>query len=97
MMQKENILTVLQEYKRDYAEKYGILAIGVFGSVARGEAGESSDVDICIQTINPDPFNLVHIKEDLESRVHSHVDIIRVREKMNPDLREQIKRDAIYV
>lgn len=96
-MPRESILGVLREYKKEYAEKYGILAMGVFGSVARDDAREGSDVDICIQTKNPDPFALVHIREDIESRVQAHVDIIRIREKMNPYLRQRIERDAIYV
>ena len=96
-MTKEMIIGVLREFKKQYSEKYGILTLGLFGSVARDDAREGSDVDICIQTINPAPFTLVHIKEDIESRVQAHVDIIRVREKMNPYLRKQIERDAIYV
>jgi len=96
-MQREEVLSILQAYKSDFSQKYGILAIGVFGSVARNEAESDSDVDICIKMKNPDPFNLVHIKEDIESRVKTHVDIIRVREKMNPYLRQRIEKDAVYV
>lgn len=40
------MLNILREYKREYSEKYGILEIGVFGSMARGEATSESDVDI---------------------------------------------------
>ena len=96
-MTRDDILTILREFKRDYAEKYGILEIGIFGSFARDEAREDSDVDICIKTRTPNPFVLVHIKEDLEGRVHKRVDIIRVRERMNPYLRERIERDGRYV
>lgn len=96
-MQREEVLSVLQVYKRDFSEKYGILEIGIFGSVARNEASDDSDVDICIKIRNPDPFSLVHIKEDIEHRVKKHVDIIRMREKMNPYLRQRIEKDAVYV
>ena len=96
-MTRDDILTILREFKRDYAEKYGILEIGIFGSFARDEAREDSDADICIKTRTPNPFVLVHIKEDLEGRVHKHVDIIRVRERMNPFLRQRIEKDARYV
>jgi predicted nucleotidyltransferase len=96
-MKRERILAILREFKRDYAEKYGILEIGVFGSMARDEAGEDSDVDICIKTKTPNPFTLVHIKEDIEGLTGKHVDIVRVREKMNPFLRERIEREGRYV
>jgi uncharacterized protein len=87
----------LREYKQAFAEKYGILEIGVFGSVARDEATSESDVDICIKTRTPDAFALVHIRDDLESRVRKHVDIVRVREKMNPALKSRLQKEALYV
>jgi hypothetical protein len=96
-MKRESLLAILQEFKRDYAEKYGILEIGVFGSMARDEAGEDSDVDIFIKTKTPNPFVLVHIKADIEGLTGKHVDIIRLREKMNPFLRERIEKEGRYV
>ena len=96
-MNRDEILTVLRKYKRNYAEQYGILEIGVFGSVARGEIREDSDIDICIKTQTPNPFVLVHIKESLEELVHKPVDIVRVRENMNPFLKKRIEKEALYV
>ena len=96
-MNRDNILTILREFKQKYAEKYGILELGLFGSVARDTAGVESDVDICIKIRNPDPYVLVHVKEELEERVRKHVDIVRVREKMNPFLKARIEKDGIYV
>ncbi len=96
-MKRDDVLAILREFKRDRAEEYGILEIGIFGSVARDEAGGDSDVDICIKTRTPNPFALVHIKEEIEKRVKRRVEIIRVREKMNPFLRERIDREGRYV
>ncbi|MBI4665650.1 MAG: nucleotidyltransferase domain-containing protein [Nitrospinae bacterium] len=96
-MGREEILDILRDYKRRYAEKYGILEIGVFGSVARDEAHVDSDVDICVKTSTPDAFALVHIKEDIESLVGKHVDIIRVRDRMNPFLKKRIEQEGLYV
>ena len=96
-MTRDEILAVLREFKRDHAEQYGILEIGIFGSLARDEARDDSDVDICIKTRTPDAFALVHIKESIEALVRKHVDIVRVREKMNPFLKERIEKEAHYV
>jgi uncharacterized protein len=96
-MKRDDILAILREFKREYAEKYGILEIGIFGSMARDEAREDSDVDICIKTKTPNPFTLVHIKEDIEGLIHKRVDIVRVREKMNSFLRERIEKEGQYV
>ena len=96
-MERDDILDILRQFKRDYAQHYGILEIGVFGSTARNEFRDDSDVDICIRTQTPDPFVLVHIKEAIEDLVHKKVDIVRVREKMNPFLKERIDHEALYV
>lgn len=96
-MGRDAILSILRDFKRNYGEKYGILEIGVFGSAARDEIRDDSDVDICIKTKTPDPFALVHIKENIENLVRKHVDIVRIREKMNPFLKERIEKEGIYV
>jgi uncharacterized protein len=96
-MIRDDILLFLSDFKRDYSEKYGIIEIGVFGSIARDDARDDSDLDICIKTRTPNPFNLVHIKEDIEQRTNKRVDIVRVREKMNPFLKTRIEKEAVYV
>ncbi len=96
-MSRDAVLAVLREFKRNYAEQYGILELGLFGSVARDAAGAESDVDVCVKTRTPNPFVLVHIKEDIEKIVRKHVDIVRVREGMSPFLKARIETEGIYV
>jgi uncharacterized protein len=96
-MNRAEILEIIRQYKQENSEKYGINAIGVFGSYARDMASEDSDVDIVIETREPDLYKMVHIKEDLEQRLNRPVDIVRKREKMNPYLKKRIERDAEYV
>jgi len=88
---------LLKQYKEANVDKYGILEMGLFGSVARDEAKENSDVDICVRTKVPDMFIMIHMKEELQTLFSTDVDIIRVREKMNPFLKKRIEKDAIYV
>jgi predicted nucleotidyltransferase len=94
---KNEIVKMLRDYKQRYAEKYGIKTLGLFGSVARDQSGENSDLDICVTMQTPNPFLLAHIKVELEQIVHRRVDIVRVREKMNPFLKKRIEKDGIYV
>ena len=96
-MNRNHVLNLLAQYKKNNLDKYGIEDIGIFGSVARDEATESSDVDICIKTKTPDMFMFVHIKEDLQNLFHKSVDLVRLRERMNPYLKERIDKEAIYV
>jgi len=96
-MQRELAIRLLEIFKEQNRQKYGIEAIGLFGSVARDEAKSSSDVDICIKTKKADLFAMVHIKEELQELMSSDIDIVRVREKMNPFLKNRIEKEAIYV
>jgi hypothetical protein len=97
VLQKNEVLTILSDHKPRFNEKYGVTALGVFGSVARDEAIPDSDVDIVVRMREPKLFFMVHIKETLEDAFQRPVDIIHYREKMNPFLKKRIDRDAVYV
>ena len=96
-MTQSDVIDILTAFKKLSAEKYGIVSLGVFGSVARNQISDHSDVDIVLQTQIPDPYLIVHIKEDLESLLAHSVDIVRLRKTMNPSLMQRIEQEAIYV
>jgi predicted nucleotidyltransferase len=97
MLDRDEALRLLTGCKREMQTRYGITAIGLFGSFARNQATEDSDVDIVVQLSEPDLFTLVHIKDELEDALHRRVDILQYREKMNPYLKRQIEQEAVYV
>ena len=95
--QKKKILSILKENTSVLFEKYGVTRIGIFGSVARDDASEASDVDIVYEMSRPNLFTVVHLKEELEHILHCSVDLVRYREKMNPLLKKRIEKDGVYV
>jgi len=96
-MKQIEIIKILSQYKKEKSKKYGIDVLGFFGSTARAQNTESSDLDICIKTKEANPFAIVHIKSEIEQLVNKKVDIVRIREKMNPFLKSRIEKEAIYV
>ena len=58
---------------------------------------EQSDIDIVVELEDPDMFNLISIKQDLEEELSRPVDIVRYRERMNAFLKAKIEKEAIYV
>ncbi len=97
MISSKYALEILRQFMQESGDRYGILKLGVFGSVARDEAKDDSDVDVVISLETPDPYFIVHIKEALEQRLGCHVDIVRLRDKMNSFLKQRIEREAFYV
>ena len=95
-MNTADYLQLLRQYKASASKKYGIKRIGIFGSVARGEQTENSDVDIVVSLTQPRLFNLVHIKEELQQLFGRPVDIVRERDNMDILLKNCIQRDGIY-
>lgn len=96
MKTREDYMAILRKYRTLKSDVYGIIKIGIFGSVARKEQTEDSDVDICVEMKKPDLFTMVHIKGDLQELFGKSVDIVRLRKNMNPMLLSRIQRDGIY-
>ena len=85
-------ITLLRKYMAENASKYGIMRMGIFGSVARDEQTVESDVDVYVELQTPSMFSLVHIKEELQYLL----DIVRLREDMDGILRLNIMEEGIY-
>ena len=90
-------IQLLAVYMQTHASVYHIKRMGIFGSVARGEQTENSDIDICYEGEAPTLFTLVRIKYELEALLGRPVDLVRVREKMDEVLKPTIQEEAIYV
>ena len=96
-MKREEILNKLKKHKPILEKKYGIVRLGIFGSVARGDIKDNSDVDVIVEIRNVDPFILLDIKEELTHLLSCRVDLIRLRKNLNEFLKKGIEKEAIYV
>ena len=75
-------------------DKYGAKNVRVFGSVARGEADEKSDIDLLVSLgKNFGLFELVDLEKELSGVLGRKVDILSDRIQ-RPGLRERILKDA---
>jgi predicted nucleotidyltransferase len=77
----------------DTIKPFNPVKIGIFGSVARGENTENSDIDILYQLEDPvGLFNLVRIKNSLEKKLNKKVDLVSER-YVHPKLKPSIMND----
>ena len=96
-MGKDECIKLLKKYMTILKEKYGITSLSLFGSTARGEQTEQSDIDLFVDTQTPNPFLLQDAKEFLEKEMGTSVDIIRSHEYLNQRLRKRILKDRVTI
>lgn len=90
-------LQVLAAHLETLKQEYDIAAIAVFGSIARDEGDENSDVDILVTfTRAPGLFRFMDLQAFLESILGRRVDLATER-ALRPALRERILAEAIGV
>ena len=76
-------------------QQYGISKAAVFGSVARNEATEKSDIDIIVSfTKRYDLFDLVGLKQDLEEVLKLPVDLITFDALKNDAFARRVLSDS---
>ena len=77
-------------------QKYGINEVYLFGSYARGEANNNSDIDIFCEKGNIKTFiDQEKLYDDLENALNKKVDIIYTTTKVNDEFKENIMEDMI--
>ena len=90
-------ISLLRAYMQQSASKYGIIRMGIFGSVARHEQSRDSDIDIYIEGELKGFFPLAGIKVELEELLGCSVDLVRLRDKMDIFLKQRIIKEGISV
>jgi hypothetical protein len=96
-MTKDECIKLLKKCMNILKDKYGITSLSLFGSTARGEQKEGSDIDLFVDTETANPFLLMDAKEFLEKETGTPVDIIRNHQNLNPRLRKRILKDGIFI
>ena len=99
MIQQKDILIYLKNNKELFHKQFNIVKLGIFGSFARNEQTEYSDIDIIIEMPRgtDDIFEKTQsFKELLKAHFHREIDICRER-AIKPLFKEMILKNTIYV
>ena len=96
-MNTSEVIAILRQFKAGFSEKFGIKTLGLFGSFARKQQQESSDVDVVVTLKDPDFFTLVAIRDELEKLLGHKVDVVNSRETLRDPFKANILKDAIFV
>lgn len=92
-MDQETTFRLLHEALPDLRRRFAVLRLGVFGSLARGEAGPDSDVDVLVEFDGPATLDgFMGLKMELENLLGTRVDLATPK-SLRPSLRALIEKD----
>jgi predicted nucleotidyltransferase len=91
----EEIKSTLKKHKAELENRFNVRKIGVFGSYAREEEANTSDVDILVELNEPIGWEIVDLKEFLEDILGIEVDLVTLK-ALKPELSDSILKEAVY-
>ena len=96
-MDKQAILARLSGSAEEIRQRFSVKRLAVFGSVAREEAGDTSDVDVLVTFDQKANFDLfMDLKFYLEELLGTEVDLVTDK-ALRSQMREVIEREIIRV
>ena len=96
MLNRTKTIEMLKSSRQYLDEHYGVSSMRLFGSLARNEQREDSDVDICVE-MTPNLFRQAGVKAYLQELLGCEVDVVRMRERMNPVFKQQILKYGVRI
>ncbi len=96
MQTLQNILSILREHKPELQKKYPIGRLGVFGSYARGEATEKSDIDIAVEITGVMGLSFIAMADEIEDLFGIKTDVVPKR-SIKPEYLQYVEKDIVYV
>ena len=97
MKQTAEIIDILRVYKPDAVMRYGITRLGLFGSVARGQHHEGSDIDVCFEGGHPTLLTIARMEIELERLMGGKVHVAVYHDGLPERMKERINKEVIWV
>jgi predicted nucleotidyltransferase len=97
-MRNKDIKRKLERLKPVLRERYQVETIGFFGSYARGEQNQKSDIDILVEFVEGnsiDLFDFIELEDFLTKKLGIKVDLA-TKKALKPLIREKILKETIY-
>ncbi|TJY42459.1 nucleotidyltransferase [Cohnella pontilimi] len=94
-MRKSDVEYKLKQQKEYLASHFFVNKIGIFGSYARDEQTEESDIDLLVEFSRPVGFEFIELKYYLESIFNKPVDLVTAN-ALKPLMKEQVLNEVQY-
>ena len=93
---KDVIVTFLKEQKQFLTKKFGISPVALFGSYARGDFTQDSDIDLLIESQDTSFRSWMALKDFLQETFGKKVDLVE-KKSLRTFIRRMIEEDLVYV
>lgn len=91
------IESLLRERREELARDYGVSALGVFGSCARDDASDNSDIDILVEFGRPVGFfKFLELEEKLSDWLGAKVDLV-TKAALKPHIGRKILDEVVML
>jgi len=100
MLTQEKARDILRRELPNLRDNFGVRSIGLFGSFAKGEQTEDSDIDILIEFEKPIGLKFVELAEYLEKVFGRQVDVLTpagIKGIRIKKIAQEIERGIVYV
>jgi uncharacterized protein len=95
MAKMTDIERKVRELKAFLRSQFHVKKIGIFGSYARGENREDSDIDILVELDEPLGLKLIDLKEYLEESLGASIDLATTG-ALKPAMREEVLKEVQF-
>jgi len=92
----KEIEETIKKHEKELEERFKVKRIGIFGSYARGDQNEKSDIDILVEFKDPVGFLFIHLADYLEEILGAEVDLV-TPDAIKPNRRKYIMEEITYV
>lgn len=96
MYTTSEILDILKTKKGELEKKYPISELGLFGSYARGDYNENSDIDILVDFNDRIGIEFISLAHELEDTFHTKIDLVS-RKGIQPKYLPFVEKNLIHV
>ncbi|HPE63294.1 MAG TPA: nucleotidyltransferase family protein [Methanothrix sp.] len=88
-------LETLKEHEREIKSRFSVRKIGIFGSFARGQEKETSDIDVLVEFEEPTFRNFMGLVFFLEELFGREVDLVTTR-GLSPYIRPAVEKEVVW-
>jgi predicted nucleotidyltransferase len=90
-----NVIDILKSHEREIKKRFGVRRIGLFGSFARGEQKDTSDVDILVEFEEPTFDNFMNLAFFLEDLLNRRVELV-TPDSLSPYIAPYVEKEVVW-